>query len=246
MATANLPIVPPSLPSGYCPTTWQQLANEIVGKAVVQFTSSSFTVVITSATAPAATDRDKLWFNTNDDRIYRFHDGAWLNEHEEAPSGLARRIYIGTLTQLQTYDGGDTDASGDASGPMWERDTDFNDRIPIGVGSTLATTVGTNYGDSDASITLSDTNIQDHRHFIAANLNVSSQPAPTASNQIAYSAGGTGNENYIFQGTSTGATIGRTSTVGAATGANEAFSILNPVRGVYLVKRTARIYRKAT
>lgn len=244
MPTANLAVIPPTLPSGFCPTGWQQLINEGVGKAIVQFTSSIFTVVISAASAPGAADRDKLWFNTNDDRIYRYHDGAWLSEHPEAPNGLARRMFVGTLTQLQTYDGGDSDSAGDASGPMWERDTDFNDRIPMGVGSSVATAVGTNYGDADGQITLTEANLPAHKHFCARGTNnLSATPQVGATDQISYNGGGMSQENYTLLGISGEANVGLSSD---GLGTSAAVNVLNPVRGVYIVKRTSRIYFKAT
>lgn len=62
---------------------------------------------------------------------------------------------------------------------------------------------------------LTDVNIPDHRHFIAADINVVSTGTLTALNQMAKSNEGvTSNKAYNFAGTSTAATLGRTSSWG--------------------------------
>lgn len=99
----------------------------MLSRAIVTLESTAFTVLISSATQPAVTDRDKLWLNLNDSRIYAWYGGSWLYRHPYEANGLVRLIYTGTEEQLETFDGGDTDLPGEASGPMWEKDPDAPD-----------------------------------------------------------------------------------------------------------------------
>jgi hypothetical protein len=246
MPTANLPIIPPTLPEGWCPSDLQEFVNETVGKAIVQFTSQSFSVLLVQASAPDATDRDKPWLKTGDDRIYRWFGGAWVSRNPEAPSGIARRMVVGSTAAIQTYDGGDTDPAGAASGPMWEVDTEFEGRVPVGVGTipgsnpvvTLA--VGDNGGVAQTAAILPE-----HYHFIANDDVVSSGAVPpTDSTFVAQGAdyqgsSGVTEDDYRLAGTSTEPTLGRTSTAGEA---DANISAIQPVRAVYFIKRTSRVY----
>lgn len=241
----GLKLIAGTLPTNCYPATPQELYAAMF--ALGQAEASELDGVIISDTTPAATDRDKAWLKTSAGAplwppIYRYFNGQWVMRHNVDPSGSERRIWVGALADLNTYEGGSAGAVGDASGPFWEEDAAFQDRIPMGVGPAIALAVATNYGIANAQVTLAPDNIKDHRHFTAADFSAAGQPKPTASNQTAHSGGGTGNENYIFQGTSTEANIARSSPADGLTGANSAFSVLNPVRGIYVIKRTARIY----
>lgn len=204
--------------------------------------------VIISDTAPAAEDRDKAWIKTNATAplwppIFIFYNGMWVMPNPEPASGDSRRIWVGSLASLITYDGGDAGALSAAGGAMWEEDTDFRDRIPMGVGASLAAAVSTNYGDADASLTLLDANYKNHTHFIAnATPNAAGTPQLSASTYLSWTGGGLGNENYVLLGGTVAATVGISSTVGGAAGNNDPFSILNPVRGIYVIRRTSRVY----
>lgn len=242
----NLQLLPGTLPTNCYPSDPQQLYNLMfsLGAAVL----GDLDGVIISDSAPAAEDRDKAWIKTNASAplwppIFVFYNGMWVMPNPEPASGDTRRIWVGSLASLITYDGGDAGALSAAGGAMWEEDTDFRDRIPMGVGTTLAVAVSTNYGDADASITLSDANFKNHTHFVAAGTaNGSATPLVSASTKVSYSGGGMGNENYNMLGVSGDANVGLSSTAGGATGNNDPFSILNPVRGIYVIKRSSRIY----
>lgn len=139
MPAANLSVIPPQLPPNFCPADWQALVNAAVGGAVVQLENSGFTVLITSASAPSPADRDKLWYNTNDNRTYNWNNtvGAWTSKHPYSASSYAHIFWGNTLTALRSFDGGDgsTTAPAAAVGAMWEEDTAMQDKFPLGVGS---------------------------------------------------------------------------------------------------------------
>jgi hypothetical protein len=245
MPTANLPIIPPTLPEGWCPSDLQEFVNETVGKALVQFTSQSFSVLLVQASAPDATDRDKPWLKTGDDLIYRWFGGAWVSRNPEDSNGNARRIFVGSTTNLLTYDGGDTDPLGGASGPMWEVDTEFEGRVPIGVGTIPGSNpVITLAVAENGGVAQSEAVIPAHYHFIANDDTPGSGPVPpTPTNFVTRGADYQGSpgeteDDYRLAGTSTEPTLGRTSTTGEA----DDLSLIQPVRAAYIIKRTSRIY----
>ena len=47
-----------------------------------------------------------------------------------------RQIWIGTLTSLETYDGGESGTISQSTGAFWENDALFSDKWPLGVGVT--------------------------------------------------------------------------------------------------------------
>lgn len=247
MPTANLPIIPPTLPEGFCPTSWQNFVNEAVGKAIVQFTSSSFSVLIVQSTAPGATDRDKPWLNTTDDRIYRWVGGAWVSRHPSTPGGIERRLVRGTTAQIETYDGGEAGVVGDAAGPMWEEDTDFAARFPVGVGTTAGGTVialgGT--GGEDAHVLLqAELPSTTHRHLSpwmastgasdATTFPYGNGPAITGSGKVVDDSGNNHSDRVLPY----------TESVGL--GSDTAHNNLPPYIGVRWIKRTARIYYRGS
>ena len=247
MASANLPIIPGNLPEGYCyPNSPQELLNKFAEESQVSLESSSFTIIITSASQPAATDRDKLWYNTTDDRFYKWFSGAWVARHPYNAASPVRLWWNSDLTTLQTFDGGDAGTAGNASGPMWEEDTAYRGRMPIHVGS-LPSGASVALGDTGGAdtITLSTANMADHNHYgqtyirgTSGSATVSSDPSGNSSNFYHEDSGHTENSQNQFhlaglQTTSVVETIG------------EAFNNLNPYKAGYWIKRTSRIYYRA-
>lgn len=141
---AQLSIIPYTVPFGTCyPASVQELIN-LVAKSTVQFASSRFTIVITSETTPGATDRDKLWKKSDSGLIFHYDTSLtnWVAPHLMAPGSQRHELWTGDLTALATEDGGDTNAPGLVSGPMWEVDPAFAGRFPLGVGTLpVSTTV---------------------------------------------------------------------------------------------------------
>lgn len=230
--TYNLPITPPTLPTGFCFESWQQIANELVGGATVQFlTDGAPTQTIKSSTAPAAADRDKLWFNLNDSRIYFYGTSnglsisAWVSEHLTPPSGAERRIWVGSTGDLQTYDGGDTGIEDEASGPMWEVDTAFAALFPVGVG-TFA---------SGATVAVTGTGGEEKHTLTTAEM-----PAHTHTFDMEEETSGSGYQMPLTEDTpnNTPYATGTTS----STGGGQSHNNLPPFYGVFFIKRSSRIY----
>lgn len=245
---ASLPITAPNLSENYCFTTYQQLANDIVGGATVQLDNSGWTMVLKQDTTPTSSQRAYLWFKTSDSKLYAWRDdvSAWVTAHPSVAFGSERRLWIGTLTDLKTFDGGDTGTVGFASGPMWEEDTAFAGRIPIGVGTTAggtAVSAAANAGADKVSLVVGNIPLPDHRHFTVANAS-SAITALTTSHQIASDADVSDNTDYRLTGTTTEATLCRTSPVIEPQSTVSQVNVLNPVRGIYIIKRSGRVYYK--
>src|SRR6185436_5578909 len=83
-------------------------------------------------TKPSVENNAYPWLNTNDMRWYRF-EGIWISNTNY--SLFDRRIFVGDVADIATYDGGDTEIPSDRHGPMWAIDTDFAARFPVGVGT---------------------------------------------------------------------------------------------------------------
>jgi microcystin-dependent protein len=211
--------------------------------------SISLTGIIVSSSAPATTDQDKLWIKTsggNPVRQFIWNGGRWRWPHE-IPNGDSRRwLFTGIESAIDTLDGGASGTASPAAGPFWERDTNYNDRIPIGVGASIATVVETNYGDSDSEFEMTEANIPAHTHFIA-NSDTLNDAATTLTPLIQMAVhnhgSGIGDQDYTLVGTATAATIGLTSSYGGLTaGGVTKINTLNPVRAAFVIQRTARIY----
>lgn len=240
MPDIGLPLNAGDLPYACYPADPQTLYNDMfsLGSA----TAAELRGVTIGPTAPAASDQDKLWVKTSAGAPigqFIYFNGAWVWPHEVPASGSERRMWVGSLADLQTYDGGSVGAVGAATGPFWEEDVAFRDRIPMGVGPAIALAVATNYGDADASISLLTANMAPHKHFVAKST-AAGAVLVDAVTSVSYSGAWGSNSDYNLSAVAAGANVGLSDD---GTGASAPFSILNPVRALYMIVRTARIYR---
>lgn len=231
---SDVAIIAPTLPAHLA--CYQALINEGVGKAVVQLDTTGFTNILKQSTTPSATQRNYLWFNTNDDRTYRWDAtiGAWVIRHEISPGNNDRRLWVGTTTQLETYDGGASGTVGDAAGPMWEVDTGPAAKFLIGVGSLPSgTAIAVRGTGGNETVTLEVENLPE-----IDKLEESLTDPGIANNFFSQSQTtfGTGAVDVD----SDAPWIKRTTQ-----GEEEAFTIVPPYFGIYVIKRTARVYRTA-
>lgn len=205
---------------------------------------------------PAAADRIWPWLRTEadgkPDGAYVYVGGFWLKKHETAPGII--NIWEGTEVNIPTFDGGEAGTVTVTSGPFWERVTEMNGKIPIGVGEIHAgppaVNIAVNENKGEYEKQLEDANYRRHRHFATARQTIGTPVGtPTSNEQIADDAGGLpSGTDYTLQGTGTAATGGRTSFVAGAsqTDPNEAFPLLPQVRGIWFLRRTNRLfYRRA-
>lgn len=134
------------------PATPQLLAEDIISNLEVSLPGEYQSIVI-SQNEPSADDRSKAWLkldaNNRPERLYKYQDGLWLSLHGSPASGKERRMFVGTEEELRSYDGGDGTAdtpAAPATGAMWQIDTTFAFRFPIGAGTN-----GTTYNDEPAT-----------------------------------------------------------------------------------------------
>lgn len=246
MAVATLKIIPGTLPAGYCyPSNPQTLNNDILTRASVSLSSSSFTVIITSASQPPATDRDKLWMNTADDRLYRWGDAHWISRHPFDPDSKVRYWYMGDITSMVTFDGGAAGGVALTTGPMWVEDTDFAGRVPLHAGALPTSGTVTVQGDDGGAdqITLADVNTPPHVHDGIAyirGVGGATMSDPSGESTVFYHEddGHTTNVADTFHNAGL-----RTNEIVGTSG--EAFDSMNPYRVGYWIKRSGRTYYTA-
>lgn len=250
MAT-NYPLTPGSLASNCYPDKPQSLYNEMFAQGFVQLEIQG---VVLSATEPDPDDRDKLWIeldaSSNPVRHWIFANGLWRWPHEvpAAPNSHERRLWVGTEAELETYDGGSAGTVSDVSGPFWEVDHDFDQRIPIGPGtlpdSGTVIAVGDEGGSDETTLTTDQMPEHSHLMFEEANSATGLSGSSNAANKSATTTTNIDDDNDYNIGTSGleenfPATAGKTSDVGGGSTHDN----MPPYRGVFLIKRTERIFR---
>lgn len=251
MATVLLPLQPGTLPQGYCFSTWQQLLIDFADNLEAILPGEAFYNY--GDTKPAPEFESYPWLNTNDMRWYRF-EGAWI-ANNPATSQLELRMFTGTLTDLQTYDGGDTDPASDRSGPMWEQAVSFTGRVPIGVGTVPGTTapvvttaVEDDIGEGQHVITAGEGAATNHIHPIGIT-NPASDDAFLPLNAVNTVAGYngfyiTGSASRYTQAQTTADLYTLPAGLDGAGVTGTPMSLIQPSRAVYFIKRTSRIYYK--
>jgi hypothetical protein len=222
----------PAVPEGFCsnltgPDWVQQLVN-LIAQGVAKFQGSGFTVVLNQEAQPNPTDRDKLWRKPSTGLTYEFSGGAWVTPNLEPAGGEVRRWFDGTLVALQTYDGGSVGVVGSNSGPMWEEDTSWIGRSPMHPGAIPSNTpaknlaLDENYGEGTHTQTTAE--VGPHNHTITGQ-GVMTFPGGTPA-----------------KGTSAGNDFSTTDVISTdASPAATPMNIVHPVRGIYCIKRTARV-----
>ena len=234
-------LTPPNFPLNYCPPNYQQFANDIISGTQATFLSAIGNSFFNyGATTPAINNQIFPWLDT-DGNWWIFNGGFWSRKNPSPAEGEERRIYVGTTTSLQSYDGGDgTPYSGNIyTGAMWEVDTAFDARFPVGAGTFAAsgavsvngTTTSTAVAGEDQH-TLVTGEMPQHNHV----LDVDGKPAVFWDNFV-QEAGGDSNPSYSFN---TG--VPKTANSTATSGGGAAHNNLPPFYGVYFIKRTGRIY----
>lgn len=147
ISNVNLPVTVTPFPPGTCFQSDQDLANAIAAAIQVTF-PGKFTPWNIGPSQPGVNDRDKPWLQTDSvtntiTGIFTWSPfyGVWASDHWLYNGGTPplneRRIFVGTLSNLETYDGGSPGTVSPVTGPFWVQDTAFNDLVPIGVNSVV-------------------------------------------------------------------------------------------------------------
>jgi len=239
----------PELAQDCWPGTPQPFVNEIFEKTRGML--EDLTGSIASASTPDPDDRDKLWIKLDGsgNPIGLFYwgngEGAWIWPYEGDSRKLIpgyRMLWVGDPADIPTLGGGSTGAVTLSSGPFWEIDTGFSGRSPMGVGSipdanpAVAISSEEDYGE--AAHTQGEDEVGPHTHVI------SSQASITHDGVVDVVNSGGGSDDGLFIGQTGDLT--NALTVGennyTTSDGQTAMPIIHPVRGIYFLKRTIRIW----
>lgn len=226
-------LTPPNLPIGYCPTNYQQLANDIVSGTQANFNSSIGNSFFNFGNStPALNNQVYPWLDS-DGNWWVFQGGYWARKNPVAIGSDERRIYVGSTTNLQTYDGGDTNTISAYTGPMWEVDTAFEARFPVGAGTFAASGVVSVNGTTTSTAIAGE----DKHTLITAEI-------PPHSHSMTWDSQDTAGGNQLktlYLGPDANAFNDINKNTGDS-GSGAAHNNLPPFYGVYFIKRTARVY----
>lgn len=245
--TVLLTYTPPTVAEDFCPANWQEVYDKL-DEAVFRLDSTGYSFYNYGDTTPAAEYRMYPWLRTvggKPDRWYVHYGNYWIAPHPEPANSSMRHIWVGAndATGLWAYDGGDgTDPAlaTEYAGAMWEVDTAFAARFPIGVGTTAGGTAVavTNTGGEDEH-TITEAEMPEHTHVLCANVSAGAAEVLDAGEYLCdEGVAGSEDYNYVLGGTATEPTVGQV----ANTGGSEAMSLLPPYYGVWFVKRTDRAW----
>lgn len=237
----------PSLTANYCPASYQKLANDIIGGTQATFNSTIGNSFFNfGPTYPAINNRIYPWLDENG-QWWIYDQGFWLRKNP-VTAAYERRIYVGTTTDLLSYDGGDGTATATSTtGPMWEVDTEFEARFPVGVGAFLASgavavmgkaTSTAIVGEDQHKLTVPE--LAAHTHDVAIKV---------------FGHGGEDGDRSAADGGTTSNTVTNNTTIfpsstidpdldakAVSVGGDIAHNNLPPFYGVYFIKRTIRVY----
>ena len=134
----SVTLVKGTVPDGTCFDSVSDLYKTFVDLTTA-YVDGAYSLFNYGATEPSPSDRDKPWIKTGSssepERMYVFYNGAWSSLHPVPINSSERRMWVGSITDLATYDGGNA-----TEGAMWEVDTALQDRFPIGVGDIATST----------------------------------------------------------------------------------------------------------
>lgn len=242
-------------PDGYCyPGDPNDFANDLLNATVVTFNTSTANLFYNFGdTEPSVDNRIYPWYRTDsdeDDGWYYWNGTYWIQPHPVPPESDERRLYVGSEASLLTYDGGANEAVGvdGCTGPFWEVDHDFDFCFPLGPGTSAGGTVVAVGGTGGVEEhTLTEAEMPAHLHNIVSDTSQGSvawDNSPTADKAIVRrSTDPGGDTEYSLcseELTTPEATVGASSTVGGG----DPHTNMPPYRGAFIIKRTARVYRR--
>lgn len=228
-------LTPPSLPVGYCPLNYQTLANDIISGTQATFNSSIGNSFFNfGSSTPALNNQVYPWLD-EDGNWWVFNGGYWNRKHPVSITSSERRIFIGTTNDLLSYDGGDgtSNPPTNYTGAMWEVDTAFQARFPVGAGTFAASGVVTVGGTTTSTAVAGE-----DQHLLTT------AEMPSHAHLMTWDSQDTAGGNQLktlYLGPDANVPNDITKNTGSV-GGDTAHNNLPPFYGVYFIKRTARVY----
>lgn len=220
------------VPSGTCytapSTDWPYLVSLITANL-----SGSLDTVNTGSATPDPSDRDKPWLRSNsdgsDDGIWSYYNGYWVQKHPIAVGAVL--MWEGAEADIDAFDGGETAAITNITGPFWETVDEMAARSPIHPGTLASGTVvaiGADLGEERHLLTVAELPAHTHPFDTTNGAQVLTKVTSGKVNDINQ----TGSLDYAF------------ANAPQNTGGDTAHNTIHPVRGIWFLRRTARIYRR--
>lgn len=244
----NISPTPGTLAQGVCYASEQERLNDFSAHQTIVIPDSVSTILVQTP-KPSAAQQTYIWWrlvNGYPERFYKFINGLWVSPHS-LPAG-AIGLYEGALADLATYDGGDSNPITAVTGPMWAEATEYQGRSlmhPGAIPDTVDTlAVQANYGVGKHPLVFAE--MLNHAHGTGNSVNGPAD-APT---WIKRSWSKVGTVCYAQDWTEGPANVtfsldaGDRGTTEALVGdnASTAHPTVHPVRGCYVVRRTARTH----
>lgn len=227
----NLSLLPGTL-GKTCYGSLQEFYNDMFAKGAAVLPVGTANVWVGDA-PPVDIVRYPVWARTSGGNpvwppIWELFNGNWVAKHPTPASGSELRLWVGSLANLATYDGGDNGAPSAVSGPMWQEYAPLRALMPIGVGSLpsgIAIPVTGPGGEENHTLVLTETPNHAHAMFTLS--------SPGAGGNIGAT---TPQFNIGTSQTNTGTTGGKVD------GTTAPHNNMPPYYGVYFISRTARVY----
>lgn len=185
------------------------------------------------SSTPAPADRTKPWVRVNpdgtDDGTWVFYNGYWVQKHPLA-TGLIM-LWEGAQTDIATLDGGESAAITNITGPFWEEVTEMAAKSPMHPGTLPAgdvIAIGANFGEDRHTQSIAEIATHDH-------------PATPSSGGRMIATGITPDDGTINR---TGSLSYKEVTTTGQSGSSTPFNVVHPVRGIWFLRRTGRLYRR--
>lgn len=227
----NYPLIPGTLPGGYCPASYQQLYNDFFGLGFAQAPAVQ-AYIWTGATPPIDFTTYPLWAPLDGAGAPMFpglfgYDtafGGWTAKHPVPANSSMVVLWIGTLAAIDTFDGGAAGAISAYTGPMWVVVAALAARFPVGVGTF----------PSGAGVAIGATGGEEKHQLVVTELPSHNHPV-TYSGDLITNPGGTPNLKTQGYPGGIGANTGDT-------GGDVAHNNVPPYYGVYFIQRTLRTH----
>lgn len=199
---------------------------------------------------PAPEHRDKPWHRLHPDgrpdRVYNYSpDGLWLSRFFVDPPFTFWYTGAGLDADIGALHGGEVGTVGDFIGPFWKKVAGFEGRSPMvpgTLGSGASITVGADYGAEEFSLTA--LNLPTHFHDIIGD-NTGATGAGDGGWLIGTGAIGPARDlDTNVPSQNARRETGRTEGAGELAADIDPISNVHPVRGVWFLERTARLYHR--